>query len=176
MQLLVIRHAVAEPREVFAETGKDDSERPLSAKGRKRLTAAMRGVRTLVPRIDVIAASPLSRSVQTAQIVAASYEDLTTVVLDDLAPQGERRGVLTWLQMQPDGSTAAVIGHEPYLGQMISWLLATPESDFVRLKKGGACLLEWPSHVTAGDATMKWLLPAAQLRKLGKKKNNRDKR
>jgi phosphohistidine phosphatase len=170
VQLLVIRHAIAEPREEFAQTGQDDSLRPLSLKGRKRMTAAVRGIRALVPKIDTLATSPMLRAAQTAEMVAAAYEGLVALVLDDLGPDGERRSVLTWLQMQPDGSTVAVVGHEPYLGGMISWLLATPERDFVQLKKGGACLLEWPSHVTAGDAQLRWLLPAAHLRKLGKRK------
>jgi phosphohistidine phosphatase SixA len=34
VDLLVIRHAIAEDREVFAGTGKDDSLRPLTDRGR----------------------------------------------------------------------------------------------------------------------------------------------
>lgn len=172
MQLLVIRHAIAQPRDAFAESGRPDSERQLTEKGRKRMRAAVRGLRRLVPRLDVLATSPLQRSLQTADLIAAAYGDLAPVVLDDLAPDGERRAVLTWLQMQADDSIACVVGHEPYLGNMVGWMLAMPGSDFVRLKKGGACLLEWPSHVTAGEAQLVWLLPAAVLRKLGKKRES----
>lgn len=134
------------------------------------MRSASRGILRLVPNIDSLATSPLERALQTAEILSDVYGGLDMSVLDDLAPNGERRAVLTWLQMQPEGTTAAVIGHEPYLGEMASWLLSTPESGFIGLKKGGACLLEWPSHVTAGDAKLCWLLTAGQLRKLGKKK------
>ncbi len=170
MELLVIRHGAAEPRETFAETGKDDSERPLTEKGRKRVERASRGLHTLVPHIDVLATSPFARSMQTAEVLAATYGDVTPQELEALAPHGERRSVLTWLQMHERDSTVAVVGHEPDLGRMVSWLVATPDSHFVQLKKGGACLLYFPSHVTAGDAKIRWLLPVAQLRKLAKKK------
>lgn len=134
--------------------------------------SAAAGLRKLVSRIDVLATSPLVRAKQTAEIVAGEYTGVTPEVLDDLAPSGERRSVLTWLQLQKDGSTLAVVGHEPDLGRLVSWLLATPDSHFVHLKKGGACLLEWPSHLTAGAAQLAWLLQSAQLRKLGKRKGS----
>lgn len=172
MQLLVIRHAIAEPRESVAVVETDGASRPLTAKGRKRMSSTAAGLRRLVPTVDVLASSPLVRAVQTAEIVAEEYTGVTPMVLDDLAPSGERRSVLTWLQMQKDGSTLAAVGHEPELGRLVSWLLATPDSHFVHLKKGGACLLEWRSHVTAGDAQLAWLLQPAQLRKLGKRKKS----
>jgi len=134
------------------------------------MKAASRGIRTLVPHVDLLATSPLERALQTAEIVSGVYGGLETSVLDDLAPDGERRAVLTWLQMQQEGTTAAAIGHEPCLGELASWLLASPESHFIEFKKGGACLLEWPSHVTAGDAQLRWLLTAGQVRKLGQAK------
>ena len=37
MQLLLIRHAIAEEQEDFAKTGKDDRLRPLTDEGRKKL-------------------------------------------------------------------------------------------------------------------------------------------
>jgi phosphohistidine phosphatase len=168
VELLVIRHAVAELRKVFAETGQDDTQRPLTKKGRRRMEAAVRGLRTLVPRIDMLAASPLVRAAQTAEIVAACYKSAERLELDPLAPTGDQRAILTWLQMQDEGSTIAIVGHEPDLGKLTSWLLATPDSHFLELKKGGVCLLEWPVNIAAGDAVLRWLLTAASLRKLGK--------
>ncbi len=170
MELLVIRHGVAELREVFAETGQDDAHRPLTKRGRKRMKAAVRGMRALVPRIDVLATSPLVRAAQTADIVAACYESAERLELEPLAPAGDQRAILTWLQMQDEGSTVAIVGHEPDLGKLTSWLLATPDSHFLELKKGGACLLEWPVNITAGDAVLRWSLTPAALRKLGKGK------
>src|SRR5258708_2037922 len=37
MKLLIIRHAIAEDREDFARTGKDDSLRPITDEGKKKM-------------------------------------------------------------------------------------------------------------------------------------------
>ena len=74
MDLLIIRHAIAERREVFAQAGEADSARPLVAKGRKRMKQVVRGLKGLVPTIDVLATSPYLRAAQTAEIVAAAEE------------------------------------------------------------------------------------------------------
>jgi phosphohistidine phosphatase len=170
VDLVVIRHAIAETREAFAETGEDDSLRPLIPKGVKRMQRAVRGLRVLIPHIDVVATSPYVRAAQTADIVAEGYPNLTPIVLDGLVPGGERRSVLSWLQMQREDATIAIVGHEPSLGSMVSWFLASRDSHFLELKKGGVCRLAWPTHVTAGDAHLLWMLEAGQLRRIGKGK------
>lgn len=169
MDLLIIRHALAERREVFALTGEADSARPLVGKGRKRMKQVVRGVQKLVPQLDVLAASPYVRASQTAEIVVRAYGKVEVVGLDALIPGGERRAVLNWLQMQPDGKdVVALVGHEPDLGMLASWLLSAGDHHFVELKKGGACLLSWPNHVAAGTAWLRWLLTPSQLREIGK--------
>jgi len=169
VDLLLIRHAIAERREVFALTGEDDAARPLLDKGRKRMRQVTRGLKWLMPKLDLLATSPYARAAQTASIVAAVYETVEVVALDALIPGGERRGVLNWLQMLPDDKTAvALVGHEPDLGRLASWLLSSGDGHFVEFKKGGACLLSWPNHVAAGEAWIRWFLTPSQLRGLGK--------
>ena len=74
MRLLIVRHAIAEDRVAFAATGKDDDERPLTEEGRSRMEQGARGLRQLVPALDLVATSPLVRAVQTAEILAGAYE------------------------------------------------------------------------------------------------------
>jgi len=173
MNLLVIRHAIAEPRETFAQTGQDDSFRPLAPKGRERMERGVVGIKTLVPELDVLATSPHTRAFQTAELVASAYPGLSPVKIDALAPGGERRAILSWIQMQKDDSTVAIVGHEPDLARTVSWLLSSGGTQFMGFKKGGACLLTWPMHITAGDAHLVWLLTAGQLRKIRKAKSRR---
>ena len=40
MELLIIRHAIAEDRDEFAESGKSDDERPLTDAGSRRMMAS----------------------------------------------------------------------------------------------------------------------------------------
>src|SRR6478672_122417 len=58
MKLLLIRHAIAEEREDFARTGKDDRLRPLTDEGRKKMKQGARGLRRCVPAFDLLAPSP----------------------------------------------------------------------------------------------------------------------
>ena len=53
MQLLVIRHAIAEDREVFGNEGRPDSDRPLTEYGRRRMRKNARGLRRISPRLDL---------------------------------------------------------------------------------------------------------------------------
>lgn len=168
MKLLVIRHAIAADREEWAQTGEDDRLRPLTGKGRKRMRAGARGLRRLVPSLDLLATSPLVRAVQTAEILRDSYGSLQTVVLDALAPDQKPDELLRWLQARPADSTLAIVGHEPHLSELIGWLLTGSEATLLRFKKGAACLLEFGGAPQRGGAVLQWALTPAQLRRFGR--------
>lgn len=165
MRLLLIRHAIAEEREDFARTGKDDRLRPLTDEGRKKMRQAARGLRGQVPEIDLLATSPLTRAAQTGAIVDSVYGGLKVVEIEELAPDTTPAAFLLWLRQRKEGTIAA-IGHEPSLGQILSWLLTGTERHLLSFRKGGACLLELPGEVAAGTATLLWALTPAQLRQL----------
>src|SRR6476469_7334740 len=88
VELLVIRHGVAEEREEFEATGKDDSLRPLTKEGRWKMERVAKGLRHAIPSLNVIATSPFTRAAQTAKIVAAAYDDVDVERLDALTPDG----------------------------------------------------------------------------------------
>lgn len=166
MQVLVIRHAIAEDRERFARTGQDDGLRPLTARGRRRMRDGVRGLRGVSGRIDLLATSPLTRAAETARIVAAAYRGVKTVEVPHLRPDAPVQPLLKWLQEFRNTSRVALVGHEPQLGVFVSWLLTGLQESFVRLKKGGAVLVEFDDAVRAGRARLLWSLAPAQLRML----------
>jgi phosphohistidine phosphatase len=165
MKLLLIRHAVAEEREDFARTGKDDSLRPLTDEGRKKMKQAARGLKSLVPEVDLLATSPLTRAAQTAAILDSVYGGLNEVEIDELAPEVSPVEFLSWLRRQTPEVVAAV-GHEPSISLIVSLLLTGTEKRIFAFRKGGACLLEFPGEVGAGTATLLWALSPALLRYL----------
>ena len=165
MKLLIIRHAIAEDREDFARTGKDDSLRPITDEGKKKMKQSARGLRTLVPEIDLLATSPLTRAAQTAAILDSVYGGLREVEITELAPESSPVECLSWLRKQA-GESVAVVGHEPSISLIVSWLLTGTEKRLFSFRKGGACLLEFPGEVGAGTASLLWALTPAQLRDL----------
>ena len=88
MKLLLIRHAPAELRETTAATGRDDGERPLTDRGRRRMRRTAKALPRVVPALDVLATSPLTRAAQTAAIVSKAYGDLKPIETAPSSPTG----------------------------------------------------------------------------------------
>ena len=165
MDLLIVRHAIAEERETGAP--RDDDLRPLTDDGKQKMKEAAKGLQSLVPKLDVLASSPLTRGMQTAAILAKVYEKSEPLSVDSLAPGQHPPAFAAWLRTQAARKVVAVVGHEPSLGTITSWLLAGIEQSFVELGKGGACLLTLGDRIDAGEAMMEWVLRPSQLRALG---------
>ena len=166
MKLLMIRHGIAEEQDVWAQTGEPEEKRPLTDKGRKRMKGIARGLHRNVDTIEILATSPLTRAVQTAEIVGQRYGNVAAVVTEHLAPDRPFPALLEWLKGLDDVDTAAVVGHEPHLSGFASWLLTGQQNSFIELKKGGVLLLEFAQERAAGKAKLLWALTPRQLRRL----------
>jgi phosphohistidine phosphatase len=166
MNLLVIRHAIAEDRAQYAQAHADDAARPLTADGEKKMRKVAHGLRTIVPELDLLASSPLTRALQTAAIVARAYDRPAPALVPVLAPAQPIEAVAAWLERQRRHEVVAVVGHEPALSRIVSWLLAGSERSFLELKKGAACLLACEQTIAPGSATLRWSLTPSQLRGL----------
>lgn len=167
MELLVIRHGVAEAKEAFAATGQDDSLRPLTKEGKWKMEHVAKGLHRALASLDLIATSPFMRAEQTARIVASTYGGTEVVRLDALKPEGTQRAFLAWLRQREADDHVAVVGHAPHLPSLISWLVTgeAREEPFA-LRKGGACLLEIDGQPRAGKAKLIWWLTPTLLRRL----------
>jgi phosphohistidine phosphatase len=166
VDLLVVRHAIAEDREVFSETGRDDAQRPLTDAGRRRFEKGARGLRKLVESIDVLATSALVRAIETGEILEAAYGIRRPTRLSELAPDADPSSLVPWLRRHRSRSLIAVVGHEPHLSLLVEHLLVGRRAGFVSLRKGGACLVGLGDSPAAGRAELRWLLTAAQLRRV----------
>jgi phosphohistidine phosphatase len=166
MNLLLIRHGIAEDRFEFARENGNDDERPLTEKGVARMRAGAEGLVRLVPALDVLASSPLTRARQTADIVQKVYGKPRPMIVDALYPGREPEEVADWLGFLPADATVAAVGHEPDLSELVGWLATGERHGFVEMKKGGACLLEIAGSPGACSARIEWLLTPRQLRLL----------
>jgi phosphohistidine phosphatase len=170
MDVLMIRHAIAEPRADEGGTQPDDRLRELTPKGRRRMKRGARGLRRLAPSVDLLATSPLARALQTAEIVSRAFDGHQITVVPELEPGVDSDAVIGWLRQVETSGTVALVGHEPALSGLVTALLAARERSFLELDTGGACLLEVPAGVPPGEARLVWLATARQLRILGRKR------
>lgn len=166
MDLLVVRHAIAEPWARFARSGQPDELRPTTPGGRRRMRRVAAALARLQPTVDVIASSPLLRARETADILADGYPSAERQTRTELGPDAPVSGLLGWLRDRADTGCLAVVGHEPHLSHLVSWLLADRLCSFLELKKGSAGLLRFAARPAAGEATLLWLLQPGQLRRL----------
>lgn len=170
MQVVLFRHGIAEDREAFAQTGRPDSERPLTDQGMRRTRQAADGLASILPGASVVAASPYERARQTADIVegacAAAGRPPERAVLDALQPGGEPLAICRWLADRPAADAAVLVGHEPDLSGLMAWLTSGRTQGGVRFKKAAACLVAFPSLPEQGRGSLHWFLPPAILRRL----------
>ena len=141
MELLLIRHAAAEP----TPPGSRDAARALTPAGRAHFERIVDGLRHLDLRIDRALHSPLLRAVQTADLLLPLLDGETEVTPWLASPPAE--ALLKLIQNAPAGRTA-LIGHEPHLSTLAAWLVlggaahdALSQSSVFGLEKGGALQL-----------------------------------
>lgn len=166
MRLLIIRHGIAEDREEWAKSGKPDPERPLTGKGARRMRSISRGLAQVVEAPEVVGSSPLVRAMETAEIVAKALGAEKVVPVPSLEPNADFGDLVNWLRSLKTNGTVAVVGHEPHLSGLASFLLTGRRESFIELKKGAACLIQLAEPPTPGVARMLWCMAPGVLRAL----------
>jgi len=157
MDLFLLRHAIAEQRDPTKYP--DDALRPLTEKGIKRMRRVAEGFLAAGLTFDVIYTSPYTRAKQTADIVADVF-GLRKVLreTDTLAVDGDPEALIAELK-KVDATSILLVGHEPYLSELISHLLVGDASLDVTMKKGGLCKLTVGMLKYGKCATLDWLIP-----------------
>jgi phosphohistidine phosphatase len=165
MHVYLVRHAIAERRD--PARWPDDAERPLTAKGTTRFRSAARGLHRIVPAVEVVLASPYRRAWETAEILHDEIAWPTPERCPALEAIRSPAGALEVLRALKESSSAALVGHEPYLSRLAS-LLLSGEEDALRLelKKGGVALLAFADDPRARDAFLRWSATPKILRSL----------
>lgn len=161
-RLYLIRHAIAAER---GAAWPDDARRPLTDRGAKRMAQVMQGFAALDEPIGLILTSPLTRATQTAAIVAVGLARRPPVrELPALAP-GIRPSRVAAAIGSAGGRTRglAIVGHEPDLGVLASWLIGARHP--LPFRKGGIARIDvarWPLDRAAGRLI--WMATPKMLR------------
>lgn len=167
MILYILRHAIAEVRDENAYP--DDSLRPLTAKGKKKMVKIAENLRDMGVQIDLILTSPYVRAHETAGIVQEAFalKKKQLVFSDHLAPSGFAKDLIAEINENYPLENLMLVGHEPYLSELIAVLVSGNPAMSVTMKKGGLCCLSADKLAYEQCATLEWLLTPAQLTRLG---------
>ena len=163
MNLYLLRHGIAVDPETFG--CELDSERPLTARGESRLREAAKAMDALELSFDLILSSPFLRAKQTAEVIARNLKLRRKLAFSDtLMPEGNPRALIQQLNgFHPEPENVLLVGHEPYLGKLVSLLAAGNTSLEIDFKKGGLCKLEAESLHLGRCAKLVWLLTPRQM-------------
>jgi phosphohistidine phosphatase len=165
MDLYLVRHAAA--FDFDPSYMSDDSQRPLSPEGQKRFSRAALGLRGLVPSVDQVLSSPWVRAWQTAELLASEAGWPHPVACEALASGRAPAEVLQALQPYTGSAAIALVGHEPSLHELASYLLTADASNAqIEMKKGAVVRLEVGEGLRPGAGRLLWLLPPKVLRAL----------
>ena len=165
MQLLIIRHAIAEEKTRFARSGKPDAKRPLTAVGRRKFKKSLKGLGRAAPDIRLLATSPFVRARQTCELAKKIFPKARVVVLPALASGGNPRALTAWLAARKTKDAVAIVGHEPDLSKLAALLTGAGAPAFT-FKKGGAALIVFDGRALRGHGSVEWLLTPALMRRV----------
>src|SRR5690349_2003311 len=167
MNLYIVRHAIAVQRGTPGY--EDDSQRPLTDEGRKKMKKIVKGLHQLDLKLNVILSSPYVRARDTAKILADEFGmEKQLSFSDNLTPPGNFEDLIEEIHKKYDVENVALVGHEPMLSQFVSWLIVGNEQAKITLKKGGVCCLSAQDLYQDHQAALGWLLTPALLVKLSK--------
>ncbi len=167
MDLYIVRHAIAVERGTPGY--EDDSQRPLTDEGRKKMKKVVKGLRQLEVEPDLILTSPYVRARDTAEILASGLKLKDKIAFsDNLIPPGNFDRLVDEIIEKYSVDSLALVGHEPMLSSFAGFLMTGSPNSTIALKKGGVCLLSSEDFRQQRRATLQWLLTPAIMVELSK--------
>lgn len=163
MNLFILRHGLAvEPSSAVQAK---DSERPLTPKGERKLWKIAEAMEAMEISFDWILSSPYVRARQTAEIIAEALDLRKKLELSQtLTPAGSAKKLVELLsQRAPPPDNVLLVGHEPYLSDLVALLISGGTNVSVTMKKGGLCKLSVESLEHDRCASLEWLLTPKQM-------------
>lgn len=162
MELYVMRHGKAAERD--PKLYPSDDQRPLTEKGKAELEWIAAAMERLEMEFDLVLSSPLLRARQTAEIVAKALGITKKVRYSDLLAQPDIKPLIDHIKsLQKREPSILLVGHEPYLSELVSTLLTGTTDLNLNFKKGGLLKLQLKKTRLEWCASLDWLMTPRQL-------------
>ncbi len=153
MKIYLIRHGEAIDHET--NSVKSDEYRFLTVKGRVITRKVAKHLKEELGAAEKIFMSPLTRAVQTAEIIATSIKYKNDVeIANELKIGSSISQVIDLINENSSLSSVVLVGHEPMMGMLVNAL--SNKKDFYNFKKSGVCLIDF--DIKKEQGTYKWFL------------------
>lgn len=154
MNIYLIRHGDSEG----ISKGMKDSERKLTPEGEMKIRNASIFWKNIIPDFDYIISSPYVRAVQTAKIIAATFNHKREVLADKRFGSGSEIESLIELLNSYQSSDIAIVGHQPDLSNHLSRLISGSGAS-IEFKKGAIAKISFNNKVREGKGVLEFLIP-----------------
>jgi phosphohistidine phosphatase len=152
MQLYFLRHGEAARNEQL-----HDAERSLTEVGQRQATIAGETLAQLQAKIDLLVTSPLLRARETSAIVQSFVCAKRMAATEDLATGSHPKRVCDYLRTM-NAESALLIGHEPFLSEMISLLIADVRHAQIDMHCCSLASVKIESSLHYGSGTLDFLV------------------
>jgi phosphohistidine phosphatase len=136
MDLILWRHAEAIE---LAESG-NDMDRHLTPKGERQAARMSIWLDRVLPQGTRIFCSPATRCEQTVMALGRRYK-----LREELSPNGQAQEVLDLVQWPVAKGAVMVVGHQPYLGQVVAKLFDMKPGE-CSIKKASVWWIKTKAH------------------------------
>jgi phosphohistidine phosphatase len=166
MDLFFLRHGKAFDR---SPKFRPDSIRPLMPEGEDEMEEVARGIKRLKLDFDLVLTSPYVRASKTAEIFHDVVECGKLKVSESLISEADPAAIIDEISKEYSKFESIVlVGHEPHMSHLMSFLLSGTTELHIDLKKAGFAKL-CIDKLTAGQcACLKWMMTPKQLTKVSK--------
>ena len=88
--------------------------------------------------------------------------------LQELSPEGNRSALYQKLSSFKEGTSILVVGHNPYLSEMVSEMITDEKYGRIDIKKGGIVRIRVTSATPKLKGELRWLITPRLLRLMSK--------
>jgi len=163
ISLFLVRHAIAADR---GDDWPDDAKRPVTSDGAAKMRRAIAGLRGLDVKLDLVLTSPLTRAMETAELLVSGLKPTPALKpLPALAPGVAPAKVAEAIVADRGVRAIAIVGHEPGLGELAAWLIGARHP--LPFKKGGICRIDVTELPPGRTGQLVWFATPKMLRALG---------
>ena len=130
MELYLLRHGESAKNADQSRGSKSSNRNPgLTENGKKEITRIAKSIKRFKITFDTILSSPLNSATETSKIISSIFKMKGNIVnCDELLPEGNSLELYNRLQHFASESSILIVGHEPYLTNIIDDIISQQRS------------------------------------------------
>lgn len=154
MNLYLIRHSIAENISIE----KKDFDRELTLEGKEVIIKTSKAWKNYIEQFDIVLSSPLTRAVQTAEIISSQLQSNQNIIRDNNLGTGSRTPDLIELLNSFNYENVAIVGHQPDLSIHINNFCGTGSFNLV-FPPAALAKIEFENSIKYGKGRLVYFIP-----------------